>query len=34
MVQGTALAMGLLFVVIAMAVDLACHWLDPRPRRT
>ncbi|HEV2553502.1 MAG TPA: ABC transporter permease [Bosea sp. (in: a-proteobacteria)] len=34
MVQGTALAMGLLFVVIAMAVDLACHWLDPRPRRS
>ena len=34
MVQGTALAMGLLFVAITAAVDLACHWLDPRPRRT
>ncbi|MCV9934778.1 ABC transporter permease [Boseaceae bacterium BT-24-1] len=33
MVQGTALAMGLLFVVVAAGVDLTCHWLDPRPKR-
>ncbi|CAH1652474.1 ABC transporter permease [Chelatococcus asaccharovorans] len=33
MVQGTALVMGLLFVVITAAVDLICHWLDPRPKR-
>ncbi|MHC1551533.1 ABC transporter permease [Phyllobacterium sp. K27] len=30
MVQGTALAMGLMFVAIAAIVDLITHWLDPR----
>lgn len=30
MVQGTALAMGLMFVAIAAIVDLATLWLDPR----
>ncbi|AOF92512.1 ABC transporter permease [Sinorhizobium sp. RAC02] len=30
MVQGTALVMGLMFVVIATIVDLLSHWLDPR----
>lgn len=30
MVQGTALAMGLIFVAITAAVDGACLWLDPR----
>ncbi|PDT39420.1 MULTISPECIES: ABC transporter permease [Sinorhizobium] len=34
MVQGTALVMGLMFVVIAAIVDLLTHWLDPRVRRT
>lgn len=33
MVQGTALVMGLMFVVIAAIVDLLTHWLDPRVRR-
>ena len=33
MVQGTALAMGLLFVVLNTAVDALCHWLDPRSAR-
>lgn len=33
MVQATALTMGLLFVAITAGVDIACHWLDPRPRR-
>lgn len=30
MIQGTALVMGLLFVVLNGAVDALCHWLDPR----
>lgn len=30
MIQGTALTMGLLFVVLNALVDLVCHWLDPR----
>ncbi|TCN22143.1 ABC transporter permease [Sinorhizobium americanum] len=34
MVQGTALVMGLMFVVITAIVDLLTHWLDPRVRRT
>lgn len=33
MVQGTALAMGLMFVAITAAVDAASAWLDPRLRR-
>lgn len=33
MVQGTALVMGLMFVVIAALVDLLSYWLDPRIRR-
>ena len=32
MVQGTALAMGLLFVVLNTLVDLACLAIDPRRR--
>ncbi|SHI20873.1 ABC transporter permease [Ferrimonas marina] len=32
MIQGTALLMGLLFVAINTAVDLAGYWLDPRQR--
>jgi peptide/nickel transport system permease protein len=32
MIQGTALAMGLLFVVFNALVDLACHAIDPRRR--
>ncbi|MEQ9607823.1 MAG: ABC transporter permease [Kiloniellaceae bacterium] len=34
MVQGTALAMGLIFVAIAAAADAACLGLDPRLRQT
>lgn len=34
MVQGTALCMGLLFVVWSALVDQACTWLDPRLRRS
>ncbi|WP_411036046.1 ABC transporter permease [Shinella sp. BYT-45] len=34
MVQGTALTMGLMFVVITAAVDGFSLWLDPRLRRT
>jgi ABC-type dipeptide/oligopeptide/nickel transport system permease component len=34
MVQGTALVMGLMFVVIAALVDAISFWLDPRFRRT
>lgn len=34
MVQGTALAMGLMFVVIGAIVDLLTVWLDPRTGRT
>ncbi|RWR26140.1 ABC transporter permease [Sinirhodobacter populi] len=30
MVQGTALMLGLGFVVLNAAVDLAAHWIDPR----
>ena len=32
MIQGTALAMGLMFVLINGAVDAAVQWLDPRLR--
>ncbi|MFC4169680.1 ABC transporter permease [Teichococcus aestuarii] len=32
MIQGTALALGLIFVVVNTMVDLVCHWLDPRAR--
>ncbi|WP_104203333.1 ABC transporter permease [Billgrantia saliphila] len=32
MIQGTALVMGLLFVVLNTLVDLVCHLLDPRRR--
>ena len=32
MIQGTALVMGLLFVLLNTAVDIACHFLDPRRR--
>lgn len=32
MIQGTALVMGLLFVMLNTAVDIACHFLDPRRR--
>ncbi len=34
MIQGTALVMGLMFVALNTAVDLICHWLDPRRRET
>lgn len=34
MVQGTALVMGLMFVVIGAIVDLVTLWLDPRVGRT
>ena len=30
MVQGTSLTLGLIFVVLSLAVDLACRALDPR----
>lgn len=33
MIQGTALAMGLIFVILNAAVDLACLLLDPRTRQ-
>jgi peptide/nickel transport system permease protein len=33
MIQGTALVMGLMFVVLNTGVDLACRWLDPRGAR-
>ncbi|WP_163269227.1 ABC transporter permease [Chelativorans alearense] len=33
MVQGTALAMGLIFVAVTAGVDAASAWLDPRLRR-
>ncbi|WP_328702965.1 ABC transporter permease [Arenibaculum pallidiluteum] len=29
-IQGTALVMGMMFVLLNAAVDLACLWLDPR----
>ena len=32
MVQGTALTLGLLYVVLSLAVDLACRAVDPRAR--
>lgn len=32
MIQGAALAMGVTFVLLNLAVDLACHALDPRSR--
>jgi peptide/nickel transport system permease protein len=32
MIQGAALAMGVTFVILNLAVDLACHVLDPRSR--
>jgi peptide/nickel transport system permease protein len=32
MIQGSALCMGLLFVVFNLAVDAACLALDPRQR--
>jgi len=34
MVQGTALAMGLIFVALNAAVDLTCLAIDPRRRRS
>lgn len=34
MIQGTALSMGLIFVVLNLLVDIACHVIDPRGRRT
>ncbi|MGG7519010.1 ABC transporter permease [Allorhizobium undicola] len=33
MIQGTALVMGLMFVALNAAVDLACHLIDPRLRQ-
>jgi peptide/nickel transport system permease protein len=33
MLQGTALTMGLLFVLLNATVDLACHAIDPRARK-
>lgn len=30
MIQGTALMMGLLFVILNTLIDLACYWADPR----
>jgi peptide/nickel transport system permease protein len=32
MVQGTALALGLLYVLLNLIIDLSCHWIDPRRR--
>ena len=32
MVQGTALALGLLYVSLNLAIDLSCHGIDPRRR--
>lgn len=32
MIQGAALALGVVFVLLNLAVDLACHALDPRSR--
>lgn len=34
MVQGTALVMGLVFVLLNLLVDIACLLIDPRRRRT
>jgi len=32
MVQGTALALGMLYVIMNLAIDLLCHVIDPRER--
>ncbi|MGB0867862.1 MAG: ABC transporter permease [Granulosicoccaceae bacterium] len=32
MVQGTALALGLLYVLLNLIIDLSCHGIDPRRR--
>lgn len=32
MVQGTALTLGLLYVLLNLIVDLSCHGIDPRRR--
>ncbi|MFK7854943.1 MAG: ABC transporter permease [Granulosicoccus sp.] len=32
MVQGTALALGLLYVLLNLLIDLSCHGIDPRRR--
>ncbi|WP_425913669.1 ABC transporter permease [Pseudomonas sp. GWSMS-1] len=32
MIQGAAMALGLLFVALNLLIDLACHWIDPRQR--
>lgn len=32
MIQGAALAMGLIFVGLNLLVDIACYWIDPRGR--
>jgi peptide/nickel transport system permease protein len=34
MIQGTALAMGLLFVLFNALIDVACHTIDPRRKAT
>jgi len=34
LIQGAAMMMGILFVVLNTVVDLACHWLDPRGGKT
>ena len=34
LIQGAAMMMGILFVVLNTLVDLACHWLDPRGATT
>ncbi len=34
MVQGTALALGLMYVVLNLIVDLTCHGIDPRRSKT
>lgn len=34
MVQGTALALGLLYVLLNLFVDLSCHGIDPRRKAT
>lgn len=33
MIQGTALTLGLIFVLLNTLIDLLCHWLDPRGNR-
>jgi peptide/nickel transport system permease protein len=32
MIQGAAMALGLLFVALNLLIDLACHLIDPRQR--